>query len=1045
MVAKLREIEKMRRRASGSKSGYKRKDGVQEEGIPPEDKVVITQTYKLLTENVQAEDVLDRLQQGQVVKVNDRQEIMAHSRNSDRMQVLLPKIIKSSVPYAFKLLCDALKFKNPRVYEQLMRTRKAVYKQGVSVTMDVGGITKEGLETTYKEVFSEFCPLAWSEESRTIKDVFSQVELVYSDGKTAPLAASFPAQTDRSRGPRVLIEGSAGSGKTTLASMLSYMWATAPHTFENRYKYLLYLDAHAVSGTLADEIYSQLLPSSKVSKAEVWTLFEENPRDVLLLVDGFEGSQGGTQLTKVIQGSSLRACAVVALVRPEARVDGFVRPDLKLHLLGIKSTSIASCLRGYARLLAAPSMDEDSMHLVPMGRGESGDGSSSADHQRQSPASPRLHPGIDLPDDYSMRERMTSPYVLTSTVTVSHILGASALMSVSTLTSLCEQLLLALATAYVRRQPELQATPTGEEEAESKQEGFPEEVTLAVGRLETLAFHTLTSRQLAFTEAELDELTDGDQTLIQLGALHKSGPGRRYKFSCSLLRDFLAARFLADLDPVTLNDNIETFALLRSPRTAYVVAFACGLYQRDRCSPTLTALFQQMGLQNERRMKRAVGFRHGSAGAANKRDRNKQATVGKTNSTGGKAISSRIIENGGPKTNGNYALMNGHKEHEPSSARIHGLRTTDTNKSMSQCATGPEGCDLASNINCLYVYSHSLLALAECQGRADLVTCLSPSFPRRLQIGRDNGLLAGGLVNGLSHLLETGPVGEQSASASSVGVVSAEITLISLHERQRETWLELARALGRTETLRSLTVNWSSADMMADFLFTCLNEGPKNLSTIQVVDRTSGGSKVDHESSTWANIRGFCSKLEPHVREFSFLGSRAASVTCHVVQSVPPTLKVLDLSGSAFNMMCAAQLGEALETARETATLKLSGVRLPGPAMAALVQGLKRCPCLQFLGLAGVTLDRSAVDSLVEFIKLTSSLKVLDLSRGRLTSEMCQWLASGLSQARCLKRVLLHETILSDDGRLVLESSAGEGITLDGLDIWSDMVSVRTI
>ena len=65
---------------------------VQRAGIPPEDKVVITQTYKLLTDNVQAEDVLDRLQQGQVVKVNDRQEILAYSKNSDRMQVLLPKV-----------------------------------------------------------------------------------------------------------------------------------------------------------------------------------------------------------------------------------------------------------------------------------------------------------------------------------------------------------------------------------------------------------------------------------------------------------------------------------------------------------------------------------------------------------------------------------------------------------------------------------------------------------------------------------------------------------------------------------------------------------------------------------------------------------------------------------------------------------------------------------------------------------------------------------------------------------------------------------------
>ena len=316
--------------------------------------------------------------------------------------------------------------------------------------------------------------------------------------------------------------------------MLSYMWATAPHTFENHYKYVLYLDAHAVNGSLADEVYSQLLPPSiKVSQSEVWALIEENPREVLLLVDGFEGGQGGTQLTKVIQGSSLRSCAVVAFVRPEARLDGFVRPDSKLHLLGIKSGSVASCLRGYARVLAASSLDQDSeaMHLVSAG-GDSADGlNSSPDHHRgqQKSGSPALRPEIDVPESYPLLDRMTSPFVLTATIAVSQILGRAALEAVTTLTSLCEQLLLALATAYVQSQPlpVPEGTPTDPEGVESKQEGFPEEVTLGVGRLETLAFHTLTSRQLAYTEAELSELIEGYQTLMELGALQRSGPSQR--------------------------------------------------------------------------------------------------------------------------------------------------------------------------------------------------------------------------------------------------------------------------------------------------------------------------------------------------------------------------------------------------------------------------------------------------------------------------------------------------------------------------------------
>jgi len=58
-------------------------------GLSPEDKVTLKKTYKLIVETVLAEDVVDRLQQSQVVKFSDRQEVLAIPKKQERMQVRL--------------------------------------------------------------------------------------------------------------------------------------------------------------------------------------------------------------------------------------------------------------------------------------------------------------------------------------------------------------------------------------------------------------------------------------------------------------------------------------------------------------------------------------------------------------------------------------------------------------------------------------------------------------------------------------------------------------------------------------------------------------------------------------------------------------------------------------------------------------------------------------------------------------------------------------------------------------------------------------------
>lgn len=49
--------------------------------------MTLKKTHKLLVETVQAEDVIDRLQQSQVVKFSDRQDILSIPKKQERMQV----------------------------------------------------------------------------------------------------------------------------------------------------------------------------------------------------------------------------------------------------------------------------------------------------------------------------------------------------------------------------------------------------------------------------------------------------------------------------------------------------------------------------------------------------------------------------------------------------------------------------------------------------------------------------------------------------------------------------------------------------------------------------------------------------------------------------------------------------------------------------------------------------------------------------------------------------------------------------------------------
>ena len=65
-----------------------------------------------------------------------------------------------------------------------------------------------------------------------------------------------PPVVTSGRGKRVLLEGESGSGKTYLAAMLTYQWASQRMYFSSQYEFLIYLDARMVQGPLAKSVHS---------------------------------------------------------------------------------------------------------------------------------------------------------------------------------------------------------------------------------------------------------------------------------------------------------------------------------------------------------------------------------------------------------------------------------------------------------------------------------------------------------------------------------------------------------------------------------------------------------------------------------------------------------------------------------------------------------------------------------------------------------------------------------------------------------------------
>ena len=134
-----------------------------------------------------------------------------------------------------------------------------------------------------------------------------------------------------SRQIRTLCIGEAGSGKTTLAKRLSYLWAQNWPCYKD-IKALLFITP-AEEDRDFEKTIRNAIPGKKASKDSVMGLLEEEPESVLLIIEAFEDFRNETVIREICQKIKDRCVNVLMTVRENhARLKQEFLSHFNLHI-----------------------------------------------------------------------------------------------------------------------------------------------------------------------------------------------------------------------------------------------------------------------------------------------------------------------------------------------------------------------------------------------------------------------------------------------------------------------------------------------------------------------------------------------------------------------------------------------------------------------------------------------------------------------------------------------------------------------------------------
>lgn len=437
-------------------------------------------------------------------------------------------------------------------------------------------VIQETLFDLYKDVIGWLQPLAWNKSFHIhIKHIYTNLQMITQtqhgrSTKREPLESYFEIFRPRSpssKQRRILIEGQAGVGKTTFASLMVYDWACGNPNLQH-FKLVLFMELKQMKGNLKNDIFELLFPRDFHYSADyLFQYIVANQENVLFILDGYD-EVNPSQLQDaedLIMGKICRNATVVVTSRPGkgSRVHWFM--DSRIEITGFTNENIHEFVLKYFQddvSMAESLIAQLEMHPV-------------AENIARIPLTAMLI--------CAMWEEMPKEALLSS------------------MTYLFIELTLLLVKRYYARQPDESSFDPG---SISSLEDIPDDLFQSLLSLGEISLNGLLNDQLLFDVCELEKKC-ANKGALDVGFLSKElgasrlKPVQKCRFSHRSYQEFLAALWLSHkikqaFTDRSVFDHVSVYIMncLSSGLNSVLFLFTPGLLG-DSFQPFLELLLQE--------------------------------------------------------------------------------------------------------------------------------------------------------------------------------------------------------------------------------------------------------------------------------------------------------------------------------------------------------------------------------------------------------------------------------------------------------------------
>ena len=756
-----------------------------------------------------------------------------------------------------------------------------------------------------------------------------------------------PKQKAAGIGKRIVIEGCSGSGNSTLAAVLSYMWAKDKTYFKHVYDFLVYIDVQYVVSDFSRLVFHMVIPeNTPINGQEFWSVLEANARKVVVLVDGYDDRIVCSKLDQILRGTRLRKSSVILFVQPEMHFEKDMRPDYRLFNTGLGESGRLEFMKSYAHLL------------------------------KLTPENVEVLKEYLTKKEWPLLPHLSSPFVCFMVIMVFQGNTEFNMLTITSLSSLCECYCILVARQCCKR---LNVSYFENE--------FPDKVNDAIKTLGSLAFNAVVSGKVCFFEEDVSQYSS-KVCFTRCGAMSRNNLTSGFRFVCSIFMDFLAAQHMAVMSYDEVGTTIRENNFLANSRYAQLISFVCGLYEEHPDTPTLDNLLQKL---TEEGSYEEIAIEE----MENTADEEANANEFETNGTETNEAESPEAHLHEADIDKPVAPEIGISEAEINATELNGTEIDEAKDIDDMSETFQEG-PLAHILN----YSHRLHGVFECHERHNSAGNVAKSMSTHILIRR-KGLFHTNCILGISFVLES----------QHCRLTHLDINLLPVYIYQDSIYTRLAEAIAKNNTLQHLKIYWWSLDKMAKFLHTvmceckvlerlhlhdCTNRTLKKISSVtwSTLQDMCNNCKyvkrfVFENCQTSAVVGHVIEHLPPTVEECDFskclFNLMCSNILAAKLES-SDTFRHLVLCEAKLHSSDVEVLTHGIKRSSALQELDLSNTKLDKVAITAIAETIKLSITLKILDLSNCDLDAFMCNKLANALQYNRTMKKLILEGSKLSS-----------------------------------------------------------